>query len=72
MRYVDFMEINGGREIANYSLDRATQIFVKVFFLKSWITHAYNLKLLCFMFLYEFSQQHFIVIQDACTNIFTE
>ncbi|KAJ0960246.1 hypothetical protein J5N97_001921 [Dioscorea zingiberensis] len=29
MRYVDFMEINGGREIANYSLDRATQIFVK-------------------------------------------
>lgn len=54
MRYVDFMEINGGREIANYSLDRATQIFVKVFFLKPWISHAYNLKVLCFMFLYEF------------------
>lgn len=72
MRYVDFMEINGGREIANYSLDRATQIFVKVFFLKPWISHAYNLKVLCFIFHYEFSQQHFIVIQDACTKIFTE
>ncbi|KAM1679223.1 hypothetical protein ACFXTN_035813 [Malus domestica] len=30
MHYVDFMEINGGREIANYALDRATQIFLKL------------------------------------------
>ncbi|KAK7359154.1 hypothetical protein VNO77_01101 [Canavalia gladiata] len=29
MRYVDFMEAKGGREIANYSLDRATEIFLK-------------------------------------------
>lgn len=35
MRYVDFMEINGGREIANYALDRATQIFLKVFLLET-------------------------------------
>lgn len=31
MRYVDFMESKGGREIASYALDRATQIFLKVF-----------------------------------------
>lgn len=37
MRYVEFMEINGGREIANYALDRATQIFMKVFFLETII-----------------------------------
>jgi len=30
MRYVDFMEAKGGREIANYSLDRATEIHLKV------------------------------------------
>lgn len=29
MRYVDFMESKGGREIASYALDRATQIFLK-------------------------------------------
>ncbi|XP_057419646.1 pre-mRNA-processing factor 39-2 isoform X2 [Lotus japonicus] len=29
MRYVDFMEAKGGREIANYSLDRATEIYLK-------------------------------------------
>ncbi|KAF7840405.1 Pre-mRNA-processing factor 39 [Senna tora] len=29
MRYVDFMETKGGREIANYSLERATEIFLK-------------------------------------------
>ncbi|KAL2343223.1 hypothetical protein Fmac_004508 [Flemingia macrophylla] len=29
MRYVDFMEANGGREVANYSLDRATEIYLK-------------------------------------------
>ncbi|GMN43372.1 hypothetical protein TIFTF001_012560 [Ficus carica] len=29
MRYVDFMETKGGREIANYALDRATQVFLK-------------------------------------------
>ncbi|CAJ1938427.1 unnamed protein product [Sphenostylis stenocarpa] len=28
MRYVDFMEAKGGREIANYSLDRATEIYL--------------------------------------------
>ncbi|KAG4999989.1 hypothetical protein JHK87_021061 [Glycine soja] len=29
MRYVDFMEAKGGREIANYSLVRATEIYLK-------------------------------------------
>ncbi|KAE9602926.1 hypothetical protein Lal_00050182 [Lupinus albus] len=29
MRYVDFMETKGGREIANYSLNRATEIYLK-------------------------------------------
>ncbi|KAL5053685.1 hypothetical protein RYX36_034367 [Vicia faba] len=29
MRYADFMEAKGGREIANYSLDRATGIYLK-------------------------------------------
>ncbi|KAK9268077.1 hypothetical protein L1049_010516 [Liquidambar formosana] len=29
MRYVEFVEIKGGREIANFALDRATQIFLK-------------------------------------------
>ncbi|MED6106430.1 hypothetical protein PIB30_004662 [Stylosanthes scabra] len=29
MRYVEFMETKGGREIANYSLDRATGIYLK-------------------------------------------
>ncbi|KAJ7968852.1 putative Pre-mRNA-processing factor 39 [Quillaja saponaria] len=29
MRYVDFMEAKGGRELANYALDRATEIFLK-------------------------------------------
>ncbi|XVF25527.1 hypothetical protein REPUB_Repub13aG0220300 [Reevesia pubescens] len=29
MRYVDFMECKGGREIANFALARATQTFVK-------------------------------------------
>ncbi|XP_025640357.1 pre-mRNA-processing factor 39-2-like isoform X2 [Arachis hypogaea] len=29
MRYVEFMETRGGREIANYSLDRATEIYLK-------------------------------------------
>ncbi|TKY60102.1 Pre-mRNA-processing factor 39 [Spatholobus suberectus] len=29
MRYVDFMESKGGREIANNSLDRATEIYLK-------------------------------------------
>ncbi|KAL6991384.1 hypothetical protein U1Q18_009497 [Sarracenia purpurea var. burkii] len=29
MRYVEFMETKGGREIANFALDRATKIFVK-------------------------------------------
>ncbi|XP_027919357.1 uncharacterized protein LOC114177943 isoform X2 [Vigna unguiculata] len=29
MRCVDFMEAKGGREIANYSLDRATEIYLK-------------------------------------------
>ncbi|KEH20704.1 Pre-mRNA-processing factor 39, putative [Medicago truncatula] len=29
MRYADFMEAKGGREIANYSLDRATEIYLK-------------------------------------------
>lgn len=27
---MDFMETKGGREIANYALDRATQVFLKV------------------------------------------
>ncbi|KAJ1426198.1 Tetratricopeptide-like helical domain superfamily [Sesbania bispinosa] len=30
MRYVDFMETKGGREIANHSLDRATEIYLKL------------------------------------------
>jgi hypothetical protein len=30
MRYADFMETKGGREIANYSLDRATKVYLKV------------------------------------------
>ncbi|PON41745.1 HAT (Half-A-TPR) repeat, partial [Parasponia andersonii] len=29
MRYAEFMETKGGREIANYALNRATQIFLK-------------------------------------------
>ncbi|XP_052202218.1 pre-mRNA-processing factor 39-2 isoform X2 [Diospyros lotus] len=29
MRYVEFMEIKGGRELANHALDRATKIFLK-------------------------------------------
>ncbi|KAF3449858.1 hypothetical protein FNV43_RR05937 [Rhamnella rubrinervis] len=29
IRYVEFMESKGGREIANYALDRATQTFLK-------------------------------------------
>ncbi|PSS02958.1 Pre-mRNA-processing factor like [Actinidia chinensis var. chinensis] len=29
MRYVEFMETKGGREIANFALDRATKIFLK-------------------------------------------
>lgn len=29
MRYVEFMEIKGGREIANFALDRSTKIFLK-------------------------------------------
>ncbi|WJX53305.1 hypothetical protein P8452_39313 [Trifolium repens] len=29
MRYADFMETKGGREIANYSLDRATKVYLK-------------------------------------------
>ncbi|WJX47347.1 hypothetical protein P8452_34048 [Trifolium repens] len=29
MRYTDFMETKGGREIANYSLDRATKVYLK-------------------------------------------
>ncbi|KAK7318888.1 hypothetical protein RJT34_03595 [Clitoria ternatea] len=29
MRYVDFVEAKGGREIANFSLDRATEIYLK-------------------------------------------
>ncbi|XP_045825655.1 uncharacterized protein LOC123917840 isoform X3 [Trifolium pratense] len=28
-RYADFMEAKGGREIANYSLDRATKVYLK-------------------------------------------
>ena len=31
MRYVEFMESKGGREIANNALDRSTLIFLKVF-----------------------------------------
>ncbi|ONI10882.1 hypothetical protein PRUPE_4G074100 [Prunus persica] len=38
MRYVEFMEINGGREIANYALDRATQIFMK----RLSVIHLFN------------------------------
>lgn len=29
MRYVEFVETNGGRELANFALDRATKIFLK-------------------------------------------
>ncbi|XP_076960367.1 pre-mRNA-processing factor 39-2-like [Bidens hawaiensis] len=29
MRYVEFMESNGGRELANFALERATQVFLK-------------------------------------------
>ncbi|XP_028113670.1 uncharacterized protein LOC114311708 isoform X4 [Camellia sinensis] len=29
MRYVEFMETKGGRELANFALDRATKIFLK-------------------------------------------
>uniref|UniRef100_A0A5B6ZIY4 Uncharacterized protein n=1 Tax=Davidia involucrata TaxID=16924 RepID=A0A5B6ZIY4_DAVIN len=29
MRYVDFVETKGGRELANFALDRATQIYLK-------------------------------------------
>lgn len=35
MRYVEFMEIKGGREIANFALDRSTKIFLKVLHLHS-------------------------------------
>ncbi|XP_050231299.1 pre-mRNA-processing factor 39-2 isoform X2 [Mercurialis annua] len=38
MRYVDFMDSKGGREIANYSLDRATQIFLK----RVSVIHLFN------------------------------
>lgn len=31
MRYVEFVETNGGRELANFALDRATKIFLKVY-----------------------------------------
>lgn len=30
MRYVEFMETKGGRELANFALERATQIFLEV------------------------------------------
>lgn len=30
MRYVEFMETKGGRELSNFALERATQIFVEV------------------------------------------
>lgn len=33
MRYVEFMESKGGRELANFALERATQVFLKVRFL---------------------------------------
>ncbi|XP_058196087.1 pre-mRNA-processing factor 39-2 isoform X3 [Rhododendron vialii] len=29
MRYVEFMEAKGGRELANFALDRATEVFLK-------------------------------------------
>ncbi|KAH7839009.1 hypothetical protein Vadar_033672 [Vaccinium darrowii] len=29
MRYVEFMETKGGRELANFALDRATEVFLK-------------------------------------------
>lgn len=31
MRYVEFMETKGGREIAMFALERATEIFLKVY-----------------------------------------
>lgn len=33
MRYVEFMETKGGRELAMFALERATEIFLKVYFL---------------------------------------
>ncbi|KAI9127398.1 hypothetical protein K1719_001957 [Acacia pycnantha] len=38
MRYVDFMETKGGREIAKYSLERATEIFLK----RVRVIHLFN------------------------------
>ncbi|XP_048230542.1 pre-mRNA-processing factor 39-2 isoform X3 [Ricinus communis] len=38
MRYVEFMESKGGREIANLALDRATQIFLK----RVSVIHLFN------------------------------
>lgn len=32
MRYVDFMETKGGRELAMFALERATKVFSKVNF----------------------------------------
>lgn len=32
MRYVDFVETKGGRELAMFALERATQVFSKVNF----------------------------------------
>ncbi|GAV79580.1 hypothetical protein CFOL_v3_23045 [Cephalotus follicularis] len=40
IRYVDFMESKGGREIANFALARATQIFLK----KMPVVHFFNAK----------------------------
>lgn len=33
MRYVEFMESKGGREIAKFALERSTRVFLKVCFL---------------------------------------
>ncbi|KAM7500629.1 hypothetical protein LguiA_025043 [Lonicera macranthoides] len=38
MRYVEFTEANGGRELANFALERATQIFLK----DIPVIHAFN------------------------------
>lgn len=48
MRYVEFVETKGGREIAMFALERATKTFLKVYLMVG----TYILYLFCMIVIY--------------------
>lgn len=49
MRYVEFVETKGGRELAMFALERATKTFLKVYLL---MVGTYILYFLCMILIY--------------------